>query len=133
MATIKIVSHKHILAITEWTDYVGDQPSLVKDYKEAAKRTVRAVFEIVDGEPMKKSTNAAVEMRPRLLTVQFSSLNGGMWFEDGTPEITGNNIKKDGSDGATAYVGIHYFPNWARELVRGDSPVLAWIKREYPR
>jgi hypothetical protein len=132
VASIKIISHKHIRVMTEWSDFGADQAD-IKDYKESVRDTVTARFEIVGGEPIKKSNRAATSIRPHTLIVEYLSINGGFWSEGTNAYIDGTNVKKDGSDGAEAVVRFYDFPTWARELYRGDCPVLAWLQNEYPR
>jgi hypothetical protein len=139
VASIKIAGHRYTTVNTAETAY-GAETFEVKDHKESTRETVIALFEIADAEPFKKSTRSPNEVQPRTLTVEYYSLNGSPWSEGRSAFVTANNIKKDGSLGATIEVNRYDFPKSLTELFREGSysvipggPAFEWINSEYPR
>lgn len=130
MATIEILFHEYERVERSFVTVLPDE-SIPNKVTYEAKETVAMHFKIVDGEPVPK--RGGLTMKPLELHVAYSSINGAPWRESTTPMITGMNIKKDGSDGAHAETRSYNFPAWARDLVRGASPVHKWIEETYPR
>jgi hypothetical protein len=139
VATIKIAGHRYTTVNTAETAY-GAETFEVKDHKESTRETVIALFEIADAETFRKTRRSPNEVQACTLTVEYHSLNGSPWSEGRPAFVTANNIKKDGSLGATIEVNRYDLPGSLMELFREDfnsvfpgGAAFEWINSEYPR
>jgi hypothetical protein len=134
MPSIKVTTWAYEKVQTTQATYVPEDPA-AKKFSESYREIVTAVFELIDGEPFKKTSQSINAIRPRQLHVTFVSYNGEDWRVDRTHMI-GANVLKSGEDGAVVEVHRYDFPEWVKDLVsktEDRTAALDWIRDEYAR
>lgn len=123
---------------SEWQERGGQFAPIAERTKIHSEETVRAVFEVVDPEPIKKYGNSKIQQVPRSLVVSLVSNDGGPWRKVRSGMIA-FNLKASGELGAQSDLDEIHYPDWAKEFVGayfGGEPgteLEDWINEAYPR
>lgn len=123
---------------SEWEERNGQFAPIAERTKVRSEETVRAVFTVVDPEPVKKYSNSTRKQMPRELVVELHATDGGPWRKTRAHMIA-NNLKADGSLGSANDLMDLHFPDWAKEFVgpyfggEVGTELDDWINGAYPR